>query len=67
MRPKLLVMVCLLVQENNELHANLRKSQGDLAKVKDKAARLEKEVDKLRAALGVEGGADEVLRMLAYA
>ena len=44
----------------------MRKSQGDLAKVKDKAARLEKEVDKLRAALGVEGGADEVRRMLTY-
>jgi len=53
--------VVKMKEENNELHAGLKKAQSELGKMKDKASRLEKEVDKLRGALGVEGGADEVL------
>jgi len=53
--------VVKMKEENNELHASLKKAQSELVKVRDKASRLEKEVDKLRGALGVEGGADEVL------
>jgi chromosome segregation ATPase len=53
--------VVKMKEENNELHASLKKTQGELTKLKDKASRLEKEVDKLRGALGVEGGATQVL------
>ena len=53
--------VVKMKEENNELHVSLKKAQSELAKLKDKSSRLEKEVDKLRGALGVEGGATQVL------
>ena len=59
--------VVRMKEENNELHASLKKTHGELAKLRDKASRVEKEVDKLRGALGVGGGATQVLAAAAAA
>ena len=53
--------VVKMKEENNELHAALKKAQGDMSRLKAQHTRLEAEVDKLRAAVGVEGGAKLVL------
>lgn len=50
-----------LKEECNELSSQLKLAQASLVKAKDKGDRLEKEVNKLRAALGLEGGAAQVL------
>ena len=53
--------VVKMKEENNELHAALKKAQGEMSKLRTQHTRLEAEVDKLRAAVGVEGGAKLVL------
>lgn len=58
--------VVKMQEENNKLHASLRTTQGELAKLEDKSSRVEKEVDKLLGALGTEGGANQVLHQLVF-
>jgi len=48
-------------EENNELKSDLSKAQHSLATLKQKSEKLEKEVNKMRSAMGLESSAAQVM------